>query len=678
MSSSFEHSARRGQVVVMAGAGVSAGKPSALPGWKPLNAFIVHALSQRIESSIDRIGWLSQFGPLINAQRDVERFPPDYQAQLIEEMCGERYFRALQALDVDVINEGHDGIAALAAAGSLKAVVTTNFDRLIERALDKHGVRHVVAYDDAGYVEMAKHLSAGDGRMLPIIKIHGCVSDHRSMIDTLKQRKRGRSRHLQACLEKLQYGYWLYLGFSAADIEADPSYLGLVAGAAKSAGATYVAYPGNPGLGKGARMLMDAHGGRGHEFMAQVPAHLAAACEALGVPAPTPIADAIALGTTQFEQKLQAWADALSPAAAGLCLAAILEAIGQAEPGVRILDRLVRKELYDQRDTEDFRALQLHYGRLGAAWGRFVAVPDLGGAASNASVESAQSLMRLHGSELGFAADSWLACAWLWLNEGQQATAMAGGLLKGFVDGQWGAPMPRSDEEAVDGWLSGSQVCILNANEQTILAVNGTANAALERAKRSGDVVRTARVAALKSLALAETTDDVPGILADHDADFADAERVGDGFALGMRAVALGRWHVGAGGLEVARTAGTETVAARALAHLQEAVQYFGNQGMDPWTLFALVQQTKAYADLRQFEKAQECIDAVRGGLQRFPVLASHALEAVAQVRTMCGDENAVKSFRSAVQAAEDSGLLARRDRLLQYVRLSAGASPTS
>ena len=668
MSSSLEYFARRGEVIVMAGAGVSAGKPSALPGWKAMNAAIVQALVLRLEISINRPGWLSQIVPIIETERGADRFPPDYQAQLIEEMCGDRYFHALQALDVDIINTSHDGIAALAASRVLKAVVTTNFDRLIEQALDRHSVDYFVAYDEVGYVRMLERLNARTGGPLPIVKIHGCVSDHRSMIDTLKQRKRGRSQHLQACLDALQLGYWLYLGFSADDLETDPQYLGLIANAARSAGATYVAYPDNPDLREGAKLLMNAYGDRGQVVVAHVAASLGELCHILGVSVPDPIPDNVALGTVEFQEKLQAWADKLSPAATGLCLAAILESIGQAEPAVRILDRLVRKELYDERGTADFRAVQLHYGRLGAAWGRFFAVPDLGGAESNISVETTQSLLRLLDSELGFAAASWLACLYLWLNEGQQATAIAFGLLKGFQDDHWEGAKPRTDEEAVDAWLSAAQVCILNSHVQTINLLIGTAGAALDRAKRSGDVVRTARVTALNALALAETKEDVPAIVEQHNADFADAARVGDGFALGMRALALGRWHVGVGGLALAQTTDSATVAQTALAFLHEAVGYFQNQGMDPWVLYALVQQPKAYADLHQFDDVQACIDAYVEGLERFPILASLAYETAGQLRMMLGDAKAMESFQAAVEAAEDSGLLARRETLMRYL----------
>jgi SIR2-like domain len=661
--------ARQGEVVVLAGAGVSAGKPTSLPGWKPLNAAIVEALRHRLESALERPDWLAQVGALVDAERGADRFPPEYQAQLIEEMCGERYFRALQALDIDVVNAGHDGIAALASAGALKAVVTTNFDRLIEYALDQRGVHYVVAYDDAGFVEMGARLRAGSRGPLPIFKIHGCVSSHLAMIDTLKQRKRGRSRYLETCLDALQSGYWLYLGFSAADLESNPNYLGLVAGAARSAGAMYVAHPGNPNLGKGAQVLMNAFADRGSVVVADVAAQLGQVCSSLGIPGPASISADVALGLTRFQSQLRAWADALSPAAAGLCLAAILEAVGQADPAVRIMDRLVRKELYDERDTADFRALQLQYGRLGAAWGRFIAVPDLTGAASNASVETVQSLLRVLDSEVGFAASSWLACLWLWLNDGVAATRTAFGLMKGFVDGQWEGPAPRTDEEAVDAWVSAGQVCLVNTHQQTVSLVVGTAGAALERARSSGDVVRTARVAALELLALAETAEDVPSLAEQHQTEFAEATRVGDSFALGMRSLALGRWHVGAGGLALGQTINPATIAQRALTHLQQAITLFQRQGMDPWVLFSLVQQAKAHADLRQFDEAQACIDSGVKGLGRFPVWTSHIYEAVGQVRALHGDPQATESFRAAVQAAEESGLLARRETLLRYVR---------
>ena len=92
-------------------------------------------------------------------------------------------------------------------------------------------------------------------------------------------------------------------------------------------------------------------------------------------------------------------------------------------------------------------------------------------------------------------------------------------------------------------------------------------------------------------------------------ADFDEATRVGDGFALGMRSLALGRWYVGAGGLTLAQNGDPTAIAQQALAYLQQASRWFLNQGMDPWVLFSTVQQAKAYADLHRFDDAQEAMD---------------------------------------------------------------------
>ena len=65
MSSRLVDSARQGEVILMAGAGVSAGKPTVLPGWKAANAAIVQVLCRRLESAVNRPGWLSQVVPVI-------------------------------------------------------------------------------------------------------------------------------------------------------------------------------------------------------------------------------------------------------------------------------------------------------------------------------------------------------------------------------------------------------------------------------------------------------------------------------------------------------------------------------------------------------------------------------------------------------------------------------------
>lgn len=661
----MERAAAAGDLVVFAGAGVSAAPPTSLPGWDRLNRAFVTALGTSLEASIERPGWLAQSLQGLVEQRTGRRFVPEYQAQLLEEMCGERYFQGLQALDVDSPNDAHRGIAALAAARAVRAVVTTNFDRLIEKALDERGVPHCVAYDEASYADILRLTLARD--TVPVVKIHGCVSDHRSMIDTLKQRRLGRSDALIAALDGLRSGYWLYLGFSAADLEGDRGYLGLLDGAPASGGATYVAWPEEPELGAGARLLVAAHGKRGEVSVAEVATVTDALSRTLGVP---PLSAPSDDGESDWEDRLGRWASSLSPAACGLCLAGLFEAAGHADVALDVLHRLVRKERgrYVEEGTPEYRAMQLHYGRLGATWGQSIAVPDLAGAQSNKSVETVQSLLRLHGTEQSFVAVGWSALAYLWSNDGVQATRIGVWALQGLANGDWQGIGPRTDEDVADAWIAGAQVLLFNAHGASMELVLATADQALDRARATGDVVRAARAGSLGLVAHVECALDFEEWDARLRAEIAESERVGDAFAGGFRSYALGRLHVGVGRTALIERLGEEAVAERALEHLDAAADAFRSQGMDPWCVLVEVQRLKALADLRRLEECGALLEALLEQLDRFPVCASHVLEAQGQLRSMVGDDRANDSFAAAVESAEESGLRARAEQLRRYL----------
>ncbi|HEY1242837.1 MAG TPA: SIR2 family protein [Bryobacteraceae bacterium] len=654
-----------GRVVVFAGAGISAGPPSSLPGWKPLNAAVFRALRARLEAGIQQFDWLEELERSIEAVRDKDRFPPDYQAQVIEEMCGVRYFQGLQSLDVSVTNAAHDGIAALAAAGAVQAVVTTNFDRLIERALDRSGVAHEAAFDADGYIRLRDRLIDDPAGALPVIKIHGCVSEPLSMIDTLKQRRKRRSRAIEDCLDQFASAYWLFVGFSAQDLETDRDYLGLVSRAPRGAGAMYVVFPGNPSLRPGAEMLKAAYGERGESEVADAGEYFAKLCGGINASVPAVAPAGSRSGADEFKEKLQVWASSLSLAATGLCIAAILEAVGQSEPAVRMLDRLARKEIYEEHGTPDFEALMLQYGRLGAAFGRFIHVPDLNGVLSNASEESMQSLLRLHDTALASRAMGWMPCLFLWIGAGSEATDLTIKTMRGFLFGDWGRFSPNTDEEAVDAWIAATQVCLVIGTPSTTQAILTTFDSILKRAQASGDVVRAGRVIALYMLAMAETSADVPALAAQYDAEFNDVRRVGDGVALGFRAMALARWYTGPGGREtIKQPRDVLTLGRQALLYIDEACGYFRNQGMDPWLVFAGMQQAKAYCDLQDLDAVAKALDQIQPVLDRFPVFDSHVHETVGEIQFAIGNKHAAESFEKAIQAAEQTGLELRKKML--------------
>lgn len=689
-------------LVVMAGAGVSAGIPASLPGWYALNAAIIAALAARVEEGVNRPGWLSKVVPTIDQARELSRFPPEYQAQLIEEMAGDRYFRGLQALDVDqeAITPSHDSIAALAQAGLLRAVVTTNFDRLIEQALDRRGVSYSTHIDPAGFRALAERLPLAPSSPVPIIKVHGCVSSHTSMVDTLRQRVQGRSRALLACLDAFRASHWLYLGFSAADLEFDPDYLGLAPSAPMSRGATFVRFPPSPDLGPGAGILKRAYGGRFDEPIAFVPDLVLQMCAAASTRVPSARFSSEPSGKAQFTRNLATWANSLSVASAALCLAAVLEAIGQAEPAARMLDRLVRKELDDQRDTPDYHSLQLHYGRLGAAWGRFFGVPDLNGVQSNASVESLQSLLRIASDpKEGPSARAWIPLVWFWLGKGEQAISSIYPVFRDFLPaegadsalpdapppadsllpGAQEAPSPgevRADCATVDAWLAAAQIAFLDTGSRHLEFMMATAPPARNRARRAADVVRLARVSALELLAHAETSEYLPSLAKEREQDFAPARRVGDGFTLGMIDLALGRWHAGAGGRTLAADGDLSAVARIAIEHLTAAARAFHAQEMDPWILYTQLQLANALFDAREFEQAINCLNNAARSLERFPVLSSHVMEVNAQFKLAIGDADAADALHSAIVAARDMGLEQRMHRLVELAPHFQGPAP--
>jgi hypothetical protein len=113
ISSSLSEAIRDRKLVVLAGAGVSSASPTNLPGWFKINQMIVEALCIRIESYLGRKNYLYQIRASIDQRRNNNNFPPDYQAQLLEEYAGSDYFRALQSLDVNVRNAGHNTLAQL-------------------------------------------------------------------------------------------------------------------------------------------------------------------------------------------------------------------------------------------------------------------------------------------------------------------------------------------------------------------------------------------------------------------------------------------------------------------------------------------------------------------------------------------------------------------------------------
>jgi tetratricopeptide (TPR) repeat protein len=314
-------------LVVIAGAGVSMLPPTALPSWRDFNRAVLEALFERVGRDTNR-EFVSKKLTTVLARRENERaFAPDFMAQLMEEEVGADYFRVLQALDTDRCNRNHLIIASLARSGHIRAIVTTNFDRLLEHALNhsKTPFRLFAAIEE--FAQLPEALAHPD--VLPVIKAHGTVERPDSMVDTLAQRVCGRPETLNSAIRMLLERHaCLTLGFSGADLDYDPHYLGLRSAAGSARSLTVLIRLGEAPLDAMRRLVQD-FGDRGRALEGSLPNFLIELAAALNVEIPDvastePAADL----RGQLEAHTRSWVDALGSMPAINIFIALVDANG--------------------------------------------------------------------------------------------------------------------------------------------------------------------------------------------------------------------------------------------------------------------------------------------------------------------------------------------------------------
>jgi hypothetical protein len=119
-------------------------------------------------------------------------------------------------------NTNHRLLAKLMKAGKYKTIVTTNFDTLIENALEDEGWEKGMDYEVVYNEEDFDGIDWDDGKPR-VIKIHGSVDDTERMVITLKQvANRGlsasRMRVIQHVFGSGAHKNVLILGYSSSDV----------------------------------------------------------------------------------------------------------------------------------------------------------------------------------------------------------------------------------------------------------------------------------------------------------------------------------------------------------------------------------------------------------------------------------------------------------------------------
>lgn len=197
---------RERRLVVLCGAGVSMLAPSRSPSWWEIYSAAARSLADRLRDHF----------PSVSEELDVDALlaPLTTQelADLVSSFAGPTFSELLTVVDVADPNENHRAIASLAALSGLRAVLTTNFDTLIERAASARGVSMTIAAP--GLLASRRPNDA-----CVLIKIHGTTVDTGNIIETSTHKAKEVSPILKAAWSgKLDGADLLVLGYSGADL----------------------------------------------------------------------------------------------------------------------------------------------------------------------------------------------------------------------------------------------------------------------------------------------------------------------------------------------------------------------------------------------------------------------------------------------------------------------------
>ncbi|MEM8485354.1 MAG: tetratricopeptide repeat protein [Bacteroidota bacterium] len=350
MSDHLIKHARQG-LVIFCGAGVSMVPPTCLPSWWHMNEEVIRALCSQVAIYCGE-DKTTAWADAINARRNSRRFPPEFQAELITKHFGDRYFEVLSCLDGNTPNAVHLAIAELAKAGHVSAVITTNFDQVLEAAFSQVDAPVDVHFSKQHFEALATSLdSAFEQPACQLLKLHGSVADHHTLVDTLAQRMRGLPLSVITCIDHLLSRYhWLFMGFSGGDLEGNPDYLRLRPMTEQAAGFTWLVRDASTTEPiEAVAALRDLYGAKASTPRGELPAWFFDQFDALlptGLQPATPDPDDVAarkrVAAEAVVQHTHTWATERGPVRAALVIADILSfAVGMPDEARRLLEQVL-------------------------------------------------------------------------------------------------------------------------------------------------------------------------------------------------------------------------------------------------------------------------------------------------------------------------------------------------
>jgi|GEM_PF-5443678 len=207
----------KGTLVPFLGAGASRLSPSSLPTSSELKEGFLKAVC--LEGSF----LVEQFRILFS--HDSEDWFRSLRLEVfVEELERELGPRALRILDVYENSEPnlyHKFLAMLAQQPhGLKAIITTNFDMLVEDALCRQKVAYQTRVTKDDFQKFKKVTQSHDAKVTQILKLHGSIDDQQSLMISVRQVGNQRAftgakkEVFQDCLKSYDL---LFLGYSGGD-----------------------------------------------------------------------------------------------------------------------------------------------------------------------------------------------------------------------------------------------------------------------------------------------------------------------------------------------------------------------------------------------------------------------------------------------------------------------------
>ncbi|QTE29251.1 SIR2 family NAD-dependent protein deacylase [Pengzhenrongella sicca] len=212
---------------VLVGAGLSMAPPSNVPSWMGFNEQLLTEMKSRLLTVLPTSNEVHEDVARLALARDTVT---GFSEIVSDAFARDYWFDALRHLDGELPNAGHWALADLARRGTVRLIVTTNFDTLIERALGAAGVDHRVLVPK----NSAPPKIVDDPSGLLVVKVHGSVERSASLVDLARQKASGIDVSWKSWLSRSLCRHPLLVaGFSGYDLTLGRDYLGLEAALAQ-------------------------------------------------------------------------------------------------------------------------------------------------------------------------------------------------------------------------------------------------------------------------------------------------------------------------------------------------------------------------------------------------------------------------------------------------------------